>query len=139
MSVLYIVATPIGNLEDVSVSGGLPSTASLSITAADVIVTGDSSAFSTTLTNLSTALNTILEQEEIIGAYVSRLDFELSDLQATEIADRSSLSTIVDADLAEEQVKLSSLHILQSTSLVGLVQANTAPAVVLQLIAASNM
>lgn len=126
----------IGDLQNVSVSGGVLSLQSLNleITQGDIIVTGSNAEFSTSLTNLSNALSTVLETEEIIGAFVSRLNFELEDLAATEIADRASLSTIVDADLAEEQVTLSSLQILQQTSLVGLTQANQAPQTILNLI-----
>jgi flagellin len=124
----------IGALENVSISGGVLTTTSLNITNAQIVVTGTTTQFSSALTNLSNALTRILEAEEIIGAYISRLEFELDDLSATEIADRASLSTIIDADLAEQQVALSSLQILQQTSLVGLIQANSAPAAILGLI-----
>ncbi len=124
----------IGNLSNVSVSGGVITTNSLNVQTSDLIVTGTDAQFSTALTNLSTALKKVLETEEIIGAYISRLGFESDDLMATEVADRASLSTIVDADLAEEQVALSSLQILQQTSLVGLMQANSAPSAILSLI-----
>jgi len=124
----------VGNLSNVSVSGGVPTLTTLNIQTDSVIVTGTTGDFSTSLTNLSNALNTILEAEETLGAYVHRLEYELDDLQATEVADRSSLSTLIDADLADEQVHLSSLQILQQTSLVGLIQANTAPAAILGLI-----
>ena len=124
----------VGSLINVSVSGGVPSLASLNIQSSNIIVTGTTAEFASSLTNLSTALNTILRAEETIGAFIHRLEFELDDLNATEVADRSSLSTLIDADLAEEQVKLSSLQILQQTSLVGLIQANTAPAAILGLI-----
>lgn len=124
----------IGDLSGVSVSGGTPTITNLSITASDILVTGSTAQFTTSLNNLSSALTTILEAEETVGAFISRLEFELDDLQATEIADRASLSTIVDADLAEQQVELSSLQILQQTSLVGLIQANTAPQTILGLI-----
>jgi flagellin len=126
----------IGALDGVSISGGLITTTALNITNAELIVTGTATQFSTTLNNLSTALTRVLEAEETVGAFVSRLQFELDDLSATEIADRASLSTIIDADLAEQQVALSSLQILQQTSLVGLIQANSAPQSILGLIQA---
>jgi len=124
----------IGALSNVSVSGGIISTTSLNITNSSLVTTGTTTQFTTALTNLSTALTTVLEAEETIGAFISRLEFELDDLSATEIADRASLSTIVDADLAEQQVALSSLQILQQTSLVGLIQANSSPQTILGLI-----
>lgn len=130
------VGISIGSLNNVSVSGGVPSITSLNIQATQIIVTGAVSEFNTSLTNLSNALITVLEAEEQVGAWISRLEFELEDIAATEIATRGALSTIADADLAEEQVRLSSLQILQQTSLVGLIQANTAPAAILGLITA---
>lgn len=128
----------VGNLENVSISGGrLDTTASsLNIANDQLVVTGTTTQFTTAITNLSSALTTVLEAEEILGAWVSRLEFENEDLAITEIADRGSLSTIMDADLAEEQVRLSSLQILQQTSLIGLIQANTAPGAVLNLVSA---
>ncbi len=127
-------ALTIGSLSNVSVSGGAITTSSLSITNSSLVVTGNAAQFTTATGNLSTALNTVLEAEETIGAWISRLEFELDDLSATEIADRGSLSTIADADLAEEQVRLSSLQILQQTSLIGLIQANSSPGAVLSLV-----
>ena len=124
----------IGGLSNVSISGSQFSTTNLSITTSDLIVTGTSTQFTTALSNLSSALTSVLEAEETVGAWVSRLEFELDDKSQTEIADRASLSTIVDADLAEEQVRLSSLQILQQTSLIGLISANQAPASVLSLV-----
>jgi flagellin len=124
----------IGDLSNVSVSGGTITVTSLSIQNSDLIVTGSDADFTTAVSNLSTALSTVLEAEETVGAWVKRLEFELDDISASEIADRASLSTIIDADLAEEQVTLSSLQILQQTSLVGLIQANSAPSAILGLI-----
>jgi len=124
----------IGDLSNVSISGGTPTLATLNIEQTDIVVTGTVSNFETTLTNLSNALTTVLEAEETVGAWISRLGFEMDDLASSEVADRASLSTLADADLAEEQVRLSSLQILQQTSLVGLIQANTAPAAILGLV-----
>lgn len=126
----------IGDLSDVSVSGysGGMSTSNLNIQNSDILVTGSSSDFTSSLSNLSSALTKVLEAEEIVGAWVGRLQFELEDLSSSEIQDRASLSTIIDADLAEEQVTLSSLQILQQTSLIGLISANQSPSAVLSLI-----
>ena len=124
----------VGKLLNASVSGGVPSLTTLNIQTGQIIVTGTATDFASSLTNLSSALNSILGAEETLGSYIHRLEFELDDLSANEVADRSSLSTLIDADLAEEQVNLSSLQILQQTSLVGLIQANTSPSAILGLI-----
>ena len=124
----------VGKLLNARVSGGVPSLTTLNIQTGQIIVTGTATDFASSLTNLSSALNSILGAEETLGSYIHRLEFELDDLSANEVADRSSLSTLIDADLAEEQVNLSSLQILQQTSLVGLIQANTSPSAILGLI-----
>ncbi|MBU1863478.1 MAG: hypothetical protein KKH94_07455 [Candidatus Omnitrophica bacterium] len=124
----------IGNLSNVSISGGAMSTTTLSIQNSSLIVTGNAGQFTTATNNLSTALSSILQAEETVGAWIHRLGFELDDLVATEIADRASLSTIIDADLAEQQVRLGSLQILQQTSLIGLIGANSAPGAIINLI-----
>lgn len=126
----------IGNLSQVSVTGTTPATiTSLSLNGTNLIVTGTNTAlFDTTLTHLNSALNTILSAEETMGAYAKRLEFEYDDLAVSEIAARSQLSTIADADLAEEQVNLTSLQILQQASISGLIQANQAPSTILGLI-----
>lgn len=125
----------IGNLSNVSVTGtAAPTISSLSLNGTNLIVTGTSAEFQTTLSNLRGALDTILNAEEVVGAYVKRLDFEYDDNAVSEVAARSQLSTIADADLAEEQVNLTALQILQQTAMAGLVQANTAPAAVLSLV-----
>jgi len=125
----------IGNLEDVSLTGTVPPTvSSLLLDGVNLIVTGTSVQFDTTLDNLNNALNEILISEEIVGAWVKRLEFEYDDMAVSEVAARAQLSTVADADLAEEQVNLTALQILQQTSMAGLVQANNAPAAVLALI-----
>ena len=125
----------IGNLSDVSLTGATPPTTStLSLDGTNLLVTGSTAQFATTLTNLNNALTTILDGEQRLGSYVKRLEFELEDLAVSEIAARSQLSTIEDADLAEEQVNLTALQILQQTSIIGLIQANNAPASILGLI-----
>jgi flagellin len=124
----------LGSLSDVSVTGTPPTASSLSLNGTNIIVTGTSAQFDTSLNNLQNAFDTILNAELTVGAYVKRLEFEYDDQRTAEIQDRASQSTIRDADLAEEQVSLTSWQILQQTALVGLVQANSAPAAILNLI-----
>lgn len=125
----------VANLSNVSVTGSLPTASSLSLNGTNLIVTGtNASNFTASLANLSSALSTILSAEETVGAYIKRLEFESDDQKVAEIQDRASLSTIADADLAEEQVSLTSLRILQQTALVGLTQANSSPGSIMMLI-----
>jgi flagellin len=124
----------LGSLSDVSVTGVPPSASTLSLNGTNIIVTGTSAQFDTSLNNLQNAFDTILNAELTVGAYVKRLEFEYDDQRTAEIQDRASQSTIRDADLAEEQVALTSWQILQQTALVGLVQANSAPSAILNLI-----
>ncbi|MBN1493174.1 MAG: hypothetical protein JW938_03415, partial [Candidatus Omnitrophica bacterium] len=125
----------IGNLSNVSLTGTTPLNASLlNLNGTNLIVTGVNADFQTTLSNLHSALNTVLVAEEVVGSYVKRLEFEYDDQAVSEISARAQLSTLADADLAEEQVNLTALQILQQTAMAGLVQANNAPAAVLALI-----
>jgi len=124
----------IAELSNVSVTGSAPTTNTLNIQASDLVVTGTTTQFTTSLNNIGSALSTVLDAEMTIGSYVKRLEFEHSDQKIAEISDRASLSTIADADLAAQQVRLTSLQILQRTAMVGLQQANSAPSAILGLI-----
>jgi flagellin-like hook-associated protein FlgL len=58
---------------------------------------------------------------------------ERTDIQSESVNWQASLSTIQDADIAKEQMELTKLQILQSTTLAMLAQNNTAPAALLSL------
>jgi len=129
----------LGNLDTVSLSGSsVPTTSDLGITS--LTLTG-SSADPTTIQNATAALaaieaamTRILKDEESIGSWIHRLEFQQAEAAIDEVNQRASLSTIQDADLAAEQVELTKLQILQQTALAMLAQSNTFPGSILSMI-----
>ena len=123
--------------EYVSVSGAKNATftshvlSNLGINGSNVSVSGSSA--STAITNVSKALTNILTQNESLGSYIRRLQFEKSDADSSIVDLKASLATIQDADLAEVQLDLTKSQILQQTALAMLSQANSAPQSVLTL------
>ncbi|MBN1916600.1 MAG: hypothetical protein JW889_01720 [Verrucomicrobia bacterium] len=137
--ILYTGFT-LGELEDVSLTGAVPTLSSLGI--ANLSLTG-SSTLEATRTNIkvaieaiSTALADILKQEEVLGTWMHRLEFQAEQAALNEVTVQDNLSTIEDADLAYEQLELTKLQILQQTALAMLTQANAAPASLLSLLGA---
>lgn len=128
----------LGGLENVSLTGTgssqLPTLANLTIDGTNISVTGTT--VQTTITNINAAMDVVLRDEERIGSFIRRLQFEV-DIAASEKTDTlASLSTIQDADLAEEQLELTKLQILQQSALAMLAQANAAPQSILMLFGA---
>ena len=68
-----------------------------------------------------------------MGSFVRRLQFEIQDARSEKADLQATLSTIQDADIAEEQLELTKLQILQQSALAMLAQANAAPQSVLVL------
>jgi len=69
----------------------------------------------------------------MMGSYIKRLDveFDVHEVEGTNL--KASRSSIMDADLAEEQLELTNLQILQQAAISILTQANSAPMAVLSL------
>jgi flagellin len=130
----------LGNLSDVSLSGTtIPSAASLNIEASDIDVTGSPSSstvttkIQTTLDNIAGAITRLVQDQEQIGSWIMRLEFE-KEVTDTELVNlQASLSTIADADIAQEQMGLTKYQILQQTALAMLTQANNAPYSIMSL------
>jgi flagellin-like hook-associated protein FlgL len=122
----------LGTITDIQVSGAF-SAANLTIEASDLLVTGTTTNINTAITNLNTALNKIVNMEEQIGAYISRLEFQQADAATTEINTQASLSNIQDTDLVHEQVNLTRMQILQQAAVSSLAQANLNPQILVQL------
>ena len=128
----------LGTLENMSLTGtSAPTMSALSLD--NLLLTGSSTSATTrqnivsAMTDIASAMDTILKQEESIGSWIHRLEFQKEDAQIQEVNQQASLSTIQDADLAEEQIELTKLQILQQTAMMMLTQANTAPSFVLRL------
>jgi flagellin len=135
----------VGGLNDVAVSGsgatpsvrGVTTTVSLTIDGNNLMVTGYNSGgvlnAQTAIQNATLALTSILKDNEQVGSFVRRLQFEQSDANSTVVDLQASLSTLQDADVAEVQLNLTKSQILQQTALAMLSQANAAPQSILVL------
>ena len=125
----------LGGLENVSLTGNLNATplSTLTIDGANINITGSLQQISTSISNIDNALDVVLRHEERLGSFINRLqtEFELNDVELVNL--RASLSSIQDADLAEEQMELTKLTILQQASLSMLAQANSAPNSIMML------
>lgn len=125
----------LAGLKNVSLTGNLITDplGGLTIDGTNLNVTGSQATLDTTIRNLDAALDRVLRDEERVGSFIRRLEVEYS-VNEDEITNlKSSLGSIVDTDLAKEQLELTKLSILQQVSVSMLAQANTAPQALLQL------
>ena len=132
----------LGNLSDVSLTGAsVPTMAALNLATSDLAVTGSPSSSTVTtaidlaITNIGSAIDTIIQDEQQIGSWIFRLEFEKDQSETELINLKASLSTIADADIAQEQMAVTKYQILQQTALAMLTQANTAPFAIMSLFA----
>jgi len=90
--------------------------------------------YDTALDALDDAINTITTRQTKIGAYQNRLE-SASDALAVKFDNTtSSLSTVKDADVAEESSAYIQAQILQQASATLLATANQTPSIALNLI-----
>jgi len=82
---------------------------------------------------IDTAIETVSDTLQLIGATVSRLTIKESTLRIAVTNTEAAKSRILDADIAKEQVESTRLQILQQTATAQLAQANIAPQNVLAL------
>jgi len=106
------------------------SAASLGVGSLDVsTLSGASSA----LAAITAAIDLVNTSMGAVGSSSSALNFT-SDLLTTMITNtQAAKSSIMDADVAQEQMAVSQDQILQQTATAALAQANTAPAALLKL------
>lgn len=90
---------------------------------------GASAAISTT----SQAIDELASNIQDVGEYKSRLSSKENNLTTASTNTEAVRSSVEDADLAKEQMKLSQLQIRQQTALTASTQANSAPQAVLSL------
>jgi flagellin len=85
------------------------------------------------LTSVNTALTTVANELQGIGATIARLTVKESTLSVAITNTQSTRSRIMDADIANEQLNSTRLQILQQTATAQLAQANVIPQNVLAL------
>jgi len=88
---------------------------------------------SVALSNVDTALETIADALQKIGATVSRMGVKESTLSIAITNTEATRGRIEDADIAKEQLNSTRLQILQQTATAQLAQANIMPQNVLAL------
>ncbi len=88
---------------------------------------------SAALAKVNTAIETISDMLQQIGATVSRLTVKESTLSVAITNTEATKGRILDADIALEQLKSTRLQILQQTATAQLAQANVMPQNVLAL------
>lgn len=106
--------------------------ASLAVAASDLVVDSAANA-SIALASVNTAIDTVNASIRDVGSLASRLDFKVNTLSSMLANTEAAKSTILDADLAKEQLEAVKLQILQQTATAALAQANVAPQAVLAL------
>jgi flagellin len=101
---------------------------------ATAITSGTPSQVSSFLTKIDTVVKNITTRVTSIGAAQNQLSAVSDGLTVQQTNLSSALSTIQDADIAEESASYVQQQILQSASASLLVQANSAPQIALTLI-----
>ncbi len=86
------------------------------------------------ITLMDSAINTKDTERTRVGAYVSRLNYTISNLQISQENATASESTIRDADFAMETANLTRSQILMQSATAMLAQANSMPNYVLSLL-----
>src|SRR5574344_867468 len=94
----------------------------------------DATKAATVLTNATASLAVVTTRSTQIGALQNKLDAVQDALTVQTTNLTSAVSTIADADVAEESANYVQSQILQSASATLLVQANSAPQIALTLI-----
>ena len=88
---------------------------------------------SAAISSSSSAIDSLSDYIQDVGEYKVRLSSKEQALSVAITNTEAVRSNIEDADFAQEQMEVMKLQILQQTAVSSLVQANTAPQVVLQL------
>jgi len=127
-SVNFLVGTTSADTININISS--VSLASLGVTGS---VTTASAAL-TAITAINSAINTITQERAKIGAYESRFNFSLQDIQTNVQNLSASQSVIMDADVASVKSTLSSTDVKTQASVAALTQAAQLPQELLRLI-----
>ncbi len=122
---------------DNSVNGDLLSMSGVNLTATGLGMIGESvntaANAQSALTAIDSALTTINTSLGDIGAMQNRIGFATANTASLVQNTQAAVSTIKDADMAQEMTEFSRLQILQQAGTAMLAQANQAPQQVLQL------
>ncbi len=122
-------------LNKTTASGGLNLMTGSALTAGTIKIRVSTAALvSSSLSILSAAIKHMLQKEEKVGAYISRLEAK-GDAYAVDIVNKKAQKSVTeDADLAQETLEVTKYQILQQSAIAMLAQANVAPQALLQLL-----
>jgi flagellin len=126
------VNNAINDVTDIANSGsGSPAMLSIdgTVTAANI-----ASAAGNVIDKLDLAINQVNNERANLGAYQSRFESVISNLQSSSEAQSAAKSRIMDADYASESANLSRTQILQQAGNAMLAQANQQPQQVMSLL-----
>jgi flagellin len=138
------VVSGLSNISGVSVGAGLTVSVATTVVTANglgilsgtavAIKVSSAAEITASLSVLSAAIATMLDREEQVGAYISRLQAK-GDAYAVDLINKQAQKSVIeDADLAFEQLNVTKYQILQQSALAMLAQSNVAPQSVLQLV-----
>jgi flagellin len=131
-----------GNFTDKAFQVGPDSTDQITITLEQGIssadfglnsLTTENIGSSETLASIDNAINLVSLELQKVGSLTNRLDMKETQLNTALTNIDSAVSRVYDADLAQEQMEMMKLQILQNTATAQLAQANAAPQQYLQL------
>ena len=83
---------------------------------------------------IDNAIDLVADARANVGAQMSRFDYHAKQLAVSEENLDAAQSSIVDADIAEEQANLSSAEVMTNAAISALAQANEMPQSLLQLL-----
>ncbi|MCF7885358.1 MAG: flagellin [Candidatus Marinimicrobia bacterium] len=119
-----------GSEDQMAVTLQQADSAALGLSGLSLATASDAQDAINTVTN---AINVVASDVQDVGEYKVRINSKESTLNTQSTNTEAVRSSIEDADFAEEQMEVTKLQILQQTSVSSLVQANSAPQVVLSL------
>lgn len=88
----------------------------------------------TALGNIDTAINSVNTDRATYGAAINRLNYTVTNLQASMAATKAAQGRIMDADFAAETANMTRANVLQQAGTAVLAQANALPNQVLTLL-----
>lgn len=118
---------------DTGLSSGVGTTGLDLNTAISSLDTNDSGTFNTLLGSVSTSIGSVARVLGNIGSYTARLNFKEDNLAVAQANTEAAFNRIMNADMAQEQVKATKFSVLQQTAVAMLAQANLSPQAILSL------
>lgn len=124
-----IVGVDAADTMDIDLSGVDADVAGLSLPAVGTGITGTGD-----MTTIDTAIETVAGFRAEVGALTSSVEFQSENIETQLTNLEAANSSIVDADLAEEQTDFTNYQVLTEAAIAGLAQANAMKSSLLSLL-----